>query len=151
MIWNLFSFEARYWLRGMMVWIFTFIIGTLVFAAVSSDKITVGASLENTFRNAPYVIQNFYSLMGIFTLLMTTAFVNSAAARDFQYGTSQLIFSTPIRKLHFLLGRFFGAAAISVIPMLGITLGPVSGELAADCVTGAAAAPDPLLDPARFR
>ena len=123
MIWNLFSFEARYWLRGMMVWIFTFIIGTLVFAAVSSDKITVGASLENTFRNAPYVIQNFYSLMGIFTLLMTTAFVNSAAARDFQYGTSQLIFSTPIRKLHFLLGRFFGAAAISVIPMLGITLG----------------------------
>ena len=35
--------------------------------------------------------------------------------------------------------------------MLGITLGPVSGELAADCVTGAAVAPDPLLDPARFR
>jgi D-amino-acid dehydrogenase len=35
--------------------------------------------------------------------------------------------------------------------MLGITLGPVSGELAADCVTGAATAPDPLLDPARFR
>lgn len=125
MIWNLFSFEARYWLRGMMVWIFTFIIGTLVFAAVSSDKITVGGSLENTFRNAPYVIQNFYSLMGIFTLLMTTAFVNSAAARDFQYGTSQLIFSTPIRKLDFLLGRFLGAAAISVIPMLGITLGVI--------------------------
>jgi D-amino-acid dehydrogenase len=35
--------------------------------------------------------------------------------------------------------------------MLGITLGPVSGELAAFCVRGAAAAPDPLLDPARFR
>lgn len=123
MIWNIFSFEARYWLRGMMVWIFTFIVGTMVFAAVSSDKVTVGAALENTFRNAPYVIQNFYSIMAVLTLLMTTAFVNGAAARDFQYGTSQLIFSTPIKKLDFLLGRFLGAAAVSVIPMLGISLG----------------------------
>jgi len=125
MIWNLFSFEARYWLRGMMVWVFMVIIGTMIFAASSSDKITVGGSLENTFRNAPYVIQNFYAIMGILTLLMTTAFVNGAAARDFQYGTQQLIFSTPLRKRDFLLGRFFGATAISVIPLLGVSLGVI--------------------------
>lgn len=125
MIAHIFSFEARYWLRGMMVWIFMVIIGVMIFAATSSDKITVGASLENTFRNAPYVIQNFYAMMSLLTLLMTTAFVNGAAARDFQYGTQQLIFSTPLKKLDFLLGRFLGAAAISVIPMLGISLGVI--------------------------
>jgi len=125
MIWNLFSFEARYWLRGMMVWVFLLIIGAMIFGASSSDKITVGASLENTFRNAPFVIQNFYAIMSLLTLLMTTAFVNGAAARDFQYGTHQLIFSTPLKKLDFLLGRFFGAAAVSVIPMLGITVGVI--------------------------
>ena len=95
MIWNLFWFEARYWLRGMMVWVFLAIIAAMIFGATSSDKITVGGALENTLRNAPYVIQNFYSMMGLLTLLMTTAFVNGAAARDFQYGTQQLIFSTP--------------------------------------------------------
>ena len=75
MIWKLFSFEARYWLRGMMVWVFLVIIGTLIFAASSSDKITVGGGLENTYRNAPFVVQNFYAIMGILTLLMTTVFV----------------------------------------------------------------------------
>jgi len=123
MIWNLFAFEVRYWLRGMMVWIFLGIIGAMIFGAASSDKITVGSSLENTFRNAPFVIQNFYAIMSLLTLLMTTAFVNSAAARDFQYGTSQLIFTTPLKKLDFLLGRFLGAAFVSVIPMLGVTVG----------------------------
>ena len=33
---------------------------------------------------------------------------------------------------------------------LGITLAPVTGELVAGHVTGDLAAPDPLLDPARF-
>jgi ABC-type transport system involved in multi-copper enzyme maturation permease subunit len=125
MIWNLFAFEVRYWLRGMMVWIFLLVIGTLVFAASSSDKVTIGASVENTYRNAPFVIQTFYAILSLLTLLMTTAFVNSAAARDFQYGTHQLLFSTPLRKFDFLFGRFCGAVAVSVIPMLGVTLGVI--------------------------
>jgi ABC-2 type transport system permease protein len=123
MIWNLFRFETRYWLRGMMVWVFFVIIGAMIFAATSSDKVTVGGALENTHRNAPFVIQNFYSMMSLLTLLMTTAFVNSAAARDFQYGTQGLIFSTPLKKLDFLLGRFLGAVAVSAIPMLGVSAG----------------------------
>ncbi len=123
MIASLFLFETKYWMRGMMVWIFMIVIGALVFAAVSSDKITVGASLENTMRNAPFVIQNFYSIMSLLTMLMTTAFVNSGAARDFQYQTHQIVFSTPLKKLDFILGRYLGSAAIAVIPMVGISLG----------------------------
>jgi hypothetical protein len=65
MVWNLFAFEVRYWLRGMMVWIFLLVIGALVFAAASSDKVTIGASVENTFRNAPFVIQTFYSILSL--------------------------------------------------------------------------------------
>jgi len=138
MIANLFLFETKYWMRGMMVWIFMIIIGTLVFAATSSDKITVGGSLENTLRNAPFVIQNFYSIMGIFTMLMTTAFVNSGAARDFACNTQQIVFSTPIKKFDFLFGRFTGSALIAVIPMLGISIGIIL------------AAYMPWVDPERF-
>jgi ABC-2 type transport system permease protein len=116
-------FELRFWLRGMMLWVFFFIIGTLVFAATASDKITVGGGLENTFRNAPYVVQNFYSIMGVFTLMMTTAFVNSAASRDFAYGTQQLLFATPLKKRDYLLGRFLGSVAVAVVPFLGISAG----------------------------
>ncbi len=83
----------------------------------------VGGALENTNRNAPYVIQSYYAIAGFFTLLMTTAFVNAAAARDFAYNTWQIVFSTPLKRRDFLLGRFFGATIVSVIPILGVSFG----------------------------
>ncbi len=116
-------FEIRYWLRSWMLWIFTLIVAAMIFGAASSDHIVVGGALSNTYRNAPYVIENYYSIIGLFTLLMVTAFVNSAAARDFSHNTYQLIFTTPLRRRDFLLGRFFGATLVSVIPMLGVSIG----------------------------
>jgi ABC-type transport system involved in multi-copper enzyme maturation permease subunit len=120
---DLLRFELRYWMKGLMVWIFMLILGTLVFAATSSDQVTIGGSIGNTHRNAPFVIETFYSIMGIFSMLMTTAFVNSAASRDFQYGTHQMVFSTPMKKSHYLFGRFLGSTLIAAIPMFGISLG----------------------------
>lgn len=122
---DLLRFELRYWMKGLMVWIFMVILGTLVFAATSTDQVTIGGSIGNTHRNAPYVIETFYSIMGIFSMLMTTAFVNSAASRDFQYGTYQIIFSTPLKKSHYLFGRFLGSTLVAVIPMLGISVGMI--------------------------
>jgi ABC-2 type transport system permease protein len=118
-----FSFEARYWLRSAMVWIFFGIIALMIFGAVSTDQITVGGALSNTMRNAPYVIENYYSFIGLLTLLMTTAFVNAAASREFAYNTHQMMFSTPLRKHAYLGGRYLGAAVISLIPLLGVSAG----------------------------
>ena len=53
---------------------------------------------------------------------MVAAFVNSAATRDFAYHTDQLIFTKPISKYGYLLGRFVAATLISLIPMLGASL-----------------------------
>lgn len=122
---ELLRFELRYWLKAVMVWVFMVILGSLVFAATSTDQVTIGGSIGNTHRNAPYVIGTFYSIMGIFSMLMTTAFVNSAASRDFQYGTHQMVFSTPLKKAHYLLGRFIGSTLVAVIPMLGISVGMI--------------------------
>ncbi len=116
-------FEIRYWLRSWMLRIFTLIVAAMIFGAVSSDHIQVGGALSNTYRNAPYVIENYYAIIGLLTLLMVTAFVNSAAARDFSHNTYQIIFTTPLRRRDFLLGRFFGATVVSVIPMLGVSIG----------------------------
>src|SRR6185437_7675432 len=110
-------FEIRYWLRSWMLWIFTLVIAAMFFGAVSTDQVQVGGALSNTFRNAPYVIQSFYAMAGLLTLLMVTAFVNSAATRDFSHNTYQIVFTTPLRRRDFLLGRFFGATITSVIPL----------------------------------
>jgi ABC-2 type transport system permease protein len=96
------NFEVRFWLRSWMLWVFFLIVALMFFGAASSDQITVGSSLKNTFRNAPWVVENFYAVCSLLTLLMTTAFVNSAASRDFAHNTHQIIFSTPIRKMDYL-------------------------------------------------
>ncbi|MDR3674685.1 MAG: M1 family aminopeptidase [Acidobacteriota bacterium] len=123
MLWQITWFEIRYWLRSTMLWVFTLVIAALFFGAASSDHVQVGGALSNTYRNAPFVIENYYAMVGLLTLLMATAFINSAALRDFSNNTYQIIFSSPIRRRDFLFGRFFGAVFVSIIPMLGVSLG----------------------------
>jgi len=128
MLAHFLSFEVRYWLRSWMLWIFLLIIALMIFGATSTDQIQVGGALENTYRNAPFVIENYYSITSLLTLLMTVAFVNSAASRDFSSNTYQLLFTTPLKKFDYLTGRYLGSALIAVIPMLGVSLGVLVGK-----------------------
>jgi ABC-2 type transport system permease protein len=125
---HFFGFEVKFWLRGWMVWIFFLIVGLLFFGAVSSDQITVGNTLGNTYKNAPWVIENFYAVCSILTLLMTTAFVNSAASREFACNMNQILFATPLKKFDYLAGRFLGSALVAVIPLLGVSAGILAGK-----------------------
>jgi hypothetical protein len=112
-----------------MLWIFLLIISALFFFATATDNVTLGEALSNTFRNSPYNIQNFYAFVGLFAALMAVAFVNSAAARDFSFNTHQIVFSTPLKRFDFLLGRFLGATLVSTIPMLGVSIGILLAKL----------------------
>ncbi|WP_338870158.1 M1 family aminopeptidase [Spirosoma sp. SC4-14] len=124
---HLFTFEIRYWLRQPMVYIFL-LVNVLMFAwAAASDDLTIGGTFGNIYKNSPYVIQNQYGIWCVFALLMTTAFVQSAAIRDFTYKTSQIVFSSPIRKIDYLAGRFLGSFLVSLIPFLGISIGIILG------------------------
>jgi len=126
---HFFRFEIRYWLRSIMLWVFTGIVALLVLLAMSTDQVQVGGAIGNTFRNAPFVVEQYYSIFWFITLLMVTAFANSAAAREFAYNMNQIVFTKPIRKIDFLLGRFLGAVVISTIPMLGISLGALLAKV----------------------
>src|ERR1700722_15440481 len=123
MFWHIAWFEIRYWLRSWMLWSFFFVIGLLIFGAIGSDEVMTDLDLSNIYRNAPFAIATLYAAMGVLTLLLTAVFVNFAALRDFSYNTHQMMFSTPVRRRDFLLGRFLGATLVSVLPMLGVSLG----------------------------
>jgi hypothetical protein len=116
-------FEIRFWLRSWLLWIFLLVIAVLVCGFVTSDKVTADLGLANVYRNAPFAVATYYGITAVFTLLMTAIFVNSAALRDSTHNTRQIIFSTPLRRRDFLLGRFVGAAIISIVPMLGVSVG----------------------------
>ncbi|HRH71175.1 MAG TPA: M1 family aminopeptidase [Flavobacteriales bacterium] len=128
MIGRIFLFEVRYWLRQPMVYIFLLILALMVFGAVGTENIQIGGSIGSVYRNAPEVVYNFYGIMSFIGLLMVTAFVNGTAIRDFANNTSQIVFSTPISKSQYLIGKFLGSTFIALIPLLGISLGIVIGS-----------------------
>jgi len=129
MFFQIFLFELRYWLRQPIVYIFFLINTLLVFGATSSDDIVIGGSTGNVHKNAPYVVEFFFANLTLVCLLMITAFFNSAAARDFSEKTSQIFFTTPMKKRDYLLGRFAGALLVSIIPFLGVSFGSFLGSM----------------------
>jgi ABC-2 type transport system permease protein len=122
-MWKFIRYELKYWLRTPMIWIFLFINTLIVFFAVGSEHVSVGGSVGNIHKNAPFVVEQYYGVLSMICLLMTTAFMNATANRDFQSGMHQFIFSSPIKKRDYYFGKFIGAAVVSLIPLLGISLG----------------------------
>jgi len=122
-----FTFELKSWLRSPMPWIFLFIIALLCFFATISDQVSIGGSYGNVWKNAPYVAQNWYGVFSLLSILLTTAFLNSAGIRDFERQTSQIIFSKPVGKAGYYFGHFWGALLIAIVPMLGISVGMWAG------------------------
>ena len=117
-----FNFEMKHRWKQPMVYIFFIIYFLLVFAAVSSDNVSIGQNVNNLKKNAPFVIMMYTSVMGLFGLLTITAFMNTAALRDFNFKFNQILFSTPLDKFGYFFGKFLGAALMACIPFLGINL-----------------------------
>lgn len=123
MFWQIAWFEIRYWLRSWMLWIFLIAVTILMCAAAQSDSVMADFTFSNNYRNSPFALATFYSITSIFTLLTTAIFINSAALREIVSNTHQIIYSTPVRRRDLLAGRLIGAIIISLIPMLGVSLG----------------------------
>jgi len=130
-MWKFIQHELKYWIKRPMVWIFLTIVTLFSFVMVAAQDVTVGGTVGSVHKNAPYVIEVFYAVFSVILLLMVTAFMNATAIRDFQYGMHQFIFSAPIKKRDYFFGKFIGASLISVIPMLGISLGVLIAPLIA--------------------
>ncbi len=121
------KFEIKTWLKAPMPWIFLLLIGFLSGWAVVSDSVSIGGSFGNINKNAPYVVMNWYVAFTVITVLLVAAFINTAAIRDYERKTNQIVFSKPIRKNSYYFGHFWGGVLIAMLPMLGVTLGMWTG------------------------
>lgn len=128
-MWAFIKTEWKYWLKTPMTWVLLLINTLLVTGAVASDSIQIGGDTGNIHKNAPYIIQYYYGVMSMICLLMTTAFMNATANRDFQYNMYQMVFTSPIKKRDYFFGKFIGAYTMAIIPILGVSLGAWLGPL----------------------
>lgn len=122
-----FFLELKSAFKRPMVYVFFFIMGIIGFAAVASDNVSVGGSVGNLYKNAPFVITLFVSRLSLFAILFAVAFFNNAALRDYNNQFHEILFSTPLSKSGYFFGRFFGALVLATIPLTGIFLGFLLG------------------------
>lgn len=125
---EVFWFEVRYRLRQPAFYLFLAIFFLMMFGPVATDNMQVGGGIGNVARNAPYVIFQILGSMSAIGYILLTVFVTSAVNRDHELSTEELFFSTPLRKNPYLLGRFVGSLAPTII---AITIGALGMVVAA--------------------
>jgi ABC-type transport system involved in multi-copper enzyme maturation permease subunit len=78
---------------------------------------------EKVFHNAPIVIANLLLLVSLFGILISSAVMGVPLYRDLEHKTGTFLFSYPISKTGYFMGRFWG----SFVTLLFISLGPIIG------------------------
>ena len=119
-----FRFELREQLRSPLLWLIAGLFGLFAFALGSSDAVQLGGTVGNVHRNAPLVLIQFLGLASLMGLFVICIFIAAALLRDFEAGTADLLFSHPIRKRDFLIGRFGAglAGSLMVYVLFGVGL-----------------------------
>lgn len=122
-----FRFDLRYQLRSPLLWVAGFVFALFAFGATSSDVIQIGGAIGNVHRNAPAVIVNFFVNFSVLGLFIVTFFVAQPLLRDFEMGTDELFFSTPMRRRDYIAGRIAAGLTASLAIFLLTSAGMILG------------------------
>ncbi len=123
MILEFFRFELREQLRSPLLWLMAALFALMAFGAASSDAVQIGGSIGNVDRNAPTVTVTFMAVFTLIGMLVITMFITSALLRDFEQGTAEMFFASPIRKRDYLVGRLAAALTASLLVYVMIAIG----------------------------
>ncbi|MBX6362866.1 MAG: ABC transporter permease subunit [Gemmatimonadetes bacterium] len=122
-------FELRYHLRRPSTYLFFAMLFLMAFFFLASDAVTIGGGTGKVMKNSPFVLARVMGVLTAIGQVVTTALVGNAVLRDYQYGTHELLFTTRIRKVDYLGGRFAGVFLAMLLIYLAIPLGALIGPL----------------------
>lgn len=129
MWYNIFKFELRYRLKRPATYIYFGLLLIIGFLVMSTEVISVGGGAGQVKENAPASIMNIMAVLGLFLCFIASAVMGVPVLRDFEHKTESLLFTNPIRKIDYLLGRYLGSFLILILVSSGLLWGMVIGEL----------------------
>ena len=120
MIGKIIGFEWRYHTRQI-----SFVAAVLVFALFGFVLTATGFGPDNIHINSPYSIAQSVGMLSLLSVFALAVFCANAVVRDREHQMEEIVFTTSVEKLHFLLGRFTGsflaaftAFSFSIVGML---------------------------------
>src|SRR5690606_25025954 len=116
-------FELREQLRSPLLWFLAGLFALMGFGAAASDAVQIGGSIGNVYRNAPIVVAQWMTVFTLLGMLIVPIFVSNALLRDFELGTAELFFASPIRRRDYLAGRLAAALSAAIVVYAVVALG----------------------------
>lgn len=125
---DIFIFELRYRFSRPATYIY---FGLLLIVAMLLIGFGNTPASEKVYHNAPIVIANLQLLISLFGILLASAVMGVPLYRDLEHKTGTFLFSYPISKFSYFMGRFWGSFVtllfISLGSLIGIYLGSILG------------------------
>ncbi len=101
----------------------------MCFLAVTTDVVQIGGAAGQVKENSPIVISQMTLIVTVFLSLIASAIMGVAVLRDFEHNTEAILFSTPMKKFDYLLGRFLGSFVILLFIGCGIWTAFMLGDV----------------------
>lgn len=124
---EVFLFELKYRMARPATYVYFLIIFIFSFFLVTSPTLTITGAGGQTAFNAPYVITLITVVLSFAFTIITSAMVSVAIIRDSEHQTEALLFTTPLTKSAYLLGRFSGSVFMTVLLQFALSLGILAG------------------------
>ena len=125
---DIFLFELKYRFTRPATWIYFLLLFVVALILIGTGNTPAS---EKVFHNAPIVIANLLLLISIFGILIASAVMGVPLYRDLEHKTATFMFSYPISKFGYFMGRFWGSFVtllfISSGALLGVYLGSLLG------------------------
>ncbi len=126
---DIFLFELKYRRARAANYIYFGIMFLLCILAVTTDVVQIGGGVGQVKENAPVVITQMVAIMAVFMTLIASAIMGVAVLRDFEHNTEAILFSTPIKKFSYLMGRYWGSLVVLMLIAASIPLAFMIGDL----------------------
>ena len=120
--WGIFRFELACQARRPWPWLMAAVLFVVCFL-MTRDAALADALYDDFFVNAPFSIAVSTVVGGLLWLLIAPVVAGDAAARDVATGMYPLIYTAPIRRSDYLVGRFLAALALNAAMLLAVPLG----------------------------
>jgi ABC-2 type transport system permease protein len=128
--WNVFKFEIRYRLSRPATYAYFGALFAVAFLLLGGGYTPAA---ETVFHNSPYVIAQLQVTISLFGVLLASAVMGVPIYRDLEHKTGTFMFSYPLSKFAYFMGRFWG----SFVVLLGITTGVMFGIFLGSIIGGA--------------
>jgi len=131
---EIFLFEIRRAFRKPAIYIYWAILFAMGFfimnvAGGAFESINMSIGGDNLKVNSPGILNIIFGMFGYLGIFIVAAVVSNVVIKDFRYNTLSLVFTTRIKKMHYITGRFSAAFFLNVVVFTGAGIGVYLGTI----------------------